>query len=95
MPKPKRASVLCAGCGRRASEGGDDQLYVFREQYWHRECGGFDVCSYCSEPVETEWEVLPTGERVCLECYDLLAGSTAHTPGEWGEGQTGWEMGHE
>jgi len=92
MPKPKEAPVVCVGCGRRISDSEDEQLFVFQGEYWHRECGRFDICSHCSEPVETECAELPTGERICLECYDRLDGSSAQSPPEgWEEGQTVWE----
>jgi hypothetical protein len=95
MPKAKHAPVVCVGCGRRVSDSEDEQLYVYQGQYWHRECGRFEVCAFCSEPVETECAELPTGERICPECHDSLDGSDSRSSEVWEEESTAWEAGQD
>jgi len=95
MPKPKKAPAVCVGCSGRVSDSGDEQLYVFQGEYWHHDCGRFEVCSHCSEPVETECAELPTGERICLECCDRLDGSGAQSPEVWEEEPMVWESRHD
>jgi len=95
MPKAKHAPAICVGCRRRTSDSEDEQLHVFQGRYWHRECGRFEICSLCSEPVETECAELPTGERVCPECHDGLNGSGAHSPELWEGEQMEWETGYD
>jgi hypothetical protein len=89
MARPKKTPMVCVGCGRQVSDSEDEQLYVFQGEYWHRECGRFDICTHCGEPVETECAELPTGDRICLECSDRLAGSAADSLEEWEAGQIG------